>query len=664
MLRHRIILTREPGFAILVPSGSDVPHPEDPRPRCTRDPANRAFFLGGGEQIVMDTKALFDSLDIGVVAVAPDWTIAEWSSGAARVTGLASDQTLGRNFWVALSTAKGTDVERVLHEVLADGQPRSCLMRAPASEAAGTALEARVTRGPHSHLVIALERVRDELPPESRAAHLLSAFEVERRLYLQLFNSLPTPALVLTADGQILDANPEGARLLDVPDTPSVRGRSLTDWAPTDQHASLAAALRDAVNRGQEFHLTLEPAGEATRDVQAVIVNVDPIERSPKLLFLAVDVSREMLLQRKLLQADRLSQLGALVSGVAHELNNPLAAIAAFAELLAVDPHQADLKESADIIRAEAMRAGRIVRTLLDFARQRPRAYAAVDLAETVERVLSLQRSALKKARVRAAVAIPDDLPAVMGDPQELQQVVLNAVVNARQAVEASGRPGQVLIIAKRTDDHVLVAVEDTGPGVPPEILDRVFEPFFTTKGDEGTGLGLAISFGLVRGMGGRMWMQNIEGGGARLAFELPIDTARAADPAAAGSRPPERSLRVLVVEDEESVRRGMVLLAKRLGHEVTSVPGYEEAARQLAKSASYDALIVDVHLDEAHTGFDLFERLREEGGGGERRVIFTTGDSISVQTRDQLLRSERPVLRKPFSLDELREMLDRVAGE
>ena len=235
----------------------------------------------------MDTKALFDSLDIGVVAVAPDWTIAEWSSGAARVTGLASDQTLGRNFWVALSTAKGTDVERVLHEVLADGQPRSCLMRAPASEAAGTALEARVTRGPHSHLVIALERVRDELPPESRAAHLLSAFEVERRLYLQLFNSLPTPALVLTADGQILDANPEGARLLDVPDTPSVRGRSLTDWAPTDQHASLAAALRDAVNRGQEFHLTLEPAGEATRDVQAVIVNVDPIERSPKLLFLA-----------------------------------------------------------------------------------------------------------------------------------------------------------------------------------------------------------------------------------------------------------------------------------------------------------------------------------------------------------------------------------------
>src|SRR3989442_14559144 len=138
-------------------------------------------------------------------------------------------------------------------------------MRAPASEAAGTALEARVTRGPHSHLVIALERVRDELPPESRAAHLLSAFEVERRLYLQLFNSLPTPGLVLTADGQILDANPEGAKLLGAPDAPAVRGRSLAEWAAEPQRTGLVAALRDAVSKRQEFNLTL--AGGPVRDV-------------------------------------------------------------------------------------------------------------------------------------------------------------------------------------------------------------------------------------------------------------------------------------------------------------------------------------------------------------------------------------------------------------
>jgi signal transduction histidine kinase len=613
----------------------------------------------------VDPKTLLDSLETGVAAVAPDWTITEWSATAARITGLPADRVLGQNFWIAFSTAKGSDIEGVLHDVLADGEPRTYLMPAHASAPPGTVLETHVTRGPHNHLVLAFHETRDALPAESRAAQLLGAFEVDRRLYLQLFNSLPTPALVLTAEGQILEANPEGAKLLGAADAAAARGRSLADWTPASQRPALATALRNAVNQRQECHLTLEVPSEPTREARAVIANLDPIDSSPKLLFLAVDVSREFLLQRKLLQADRLSQLGALVSGVAHELNNPLAAIAAFAELLAVEPHQADLKESAEIIRAEAMRAGRIVRTLLDFARQRPHVRAAVDLAEIVDRVLSLQRSAFKKARVRGAVAIPDDLPAVRGDPQELQQVVLNAVVNARQAVEASGRPGQVLIVARRADNHVTVSVEDSGPGVPPEILERVFEPFFTTKGEEGTGLGLAISFGLVRAMGGRMWMQNIEGGGARLAFELPIDTAPVADQTGAGSRAPERALRVLVVEDEESVRRGMVLLAKRLGHEVTSVPGYAEAARRLAESAAaYDALLVDVHLDEAHTGFDLFEQLRAEGRGRERRIVFTTGDSISAQTRDQLLRSERPVLRKPFSLDELGEVLDRVAGD
>ncbi|HEU5260424.1 MAG TPA: ATP-binding protein [Gemmatimonadales bacterium] len=503
----------------------------------------------------------------------------------------------------------------------------------------------------------------NELTPESRAAELLDALETERRLYLQLFNSLPTPALVLTADGQILDVNPEGARLLGAPEPLHLRGRVLADWTPEPQRAVLAGALRDAVVKRQQLQLTVELAGEPAKEVQAVIVNVDPVEALPKLLLLAVDVSREVLLQRKLLQADRLSQLGALVSGVAHELNNPLAAIAAFAELLAMNPGQADLKESAQIIRTEAMRAGRIVQTLLDFARQRPRVRVAVDLAEIVQRVLALQRSALKKARMRVALAIADDLPAVIGDPQELQQVMLNAVVNARQAVEATGRPGQMLVTARRADDHVTVAVEDTGPGVPAEILDRVFEPFFTTKGDRGTGLGLAISFGLVRAMGGRIWMQNVEGGGARLSFELPMDTERAAVTTGGGFRRAERRLSVLVVEDEESVRRGMVLLAKRLGHEVTSVAGYDEATRRLADpKGRYDALLVDVHLEETHTGFELFEQLRIEGQGRERHIVFTTGDSISAQTRDQLQRSERPVLRKPFSLDELREVLERVA--
>jgi len=593
----------------------------------------------------MEAKDLLDTRGAGVAVIGPDWRIAEWSAGASRMTAVPATRALGQSIWIAFPAAKGTELERVFGEVLADGKPRTFLAPAGAPEVPGTVLETRVTRGPSEHLTLAFRPVHEELAPESRAEQLLSALEAERRLYLQLFSSLPTPALVLTRDGQILDANPEGAKLLGGAD---------------------AAALRHAVTRRQDVALAFEFAGEPPREVRAVVVNVDPVRASPKLLFLALDVSREMLLQQRLLQADRLSQLGALVSGVAHELNNPLAAIAAFGEALALDPHQADLEESAEVIRSEAMRAGRIVQTLLDFARQRPRTQTAVDLGEIAERVLALQRSALKKARIRTTVSVANDVPAVAGDPQELQQVMLNAVVNARQAIESTGRPGQIAIAARSSDHHVLVTVDDTGPGVPPEIIDRVFEPFFSTKAEHGTGLGLAISFGLVRGMGGRMWMQNIEGGegGARLSFELPVDAGSADAAAQAAAGKGGQRLSVLVVEDEEAVRRAMALLTRRLGHDVTAAGRFTEATERLAQGdARYDALLVDVHLDEAHTGFELFEHLRTEGRGRERRIVFTTGDSISTQTRDALERADRPVLRKPFSLDELREMLERVTA-
>ncbi len=612
----------------------------------------------------MDAKQLLDSLEHGVVAIAPDWTIAAWSATAARITGLPAERVMGQSFWVAFPAARATHIERVLQEVLHDGKPQMYLAPAAATDFPGMVFETQVSRGPHNHLIMVFRQVREQLGPESRAAHVMSALETERRLYLQLFSSLPTPALVLTVDGQILESNPEGVKLLGVADPAALRGRPMGDWTPSAQRGALAAALREAVTQRQELRLTVEYAGEPPRDVRAVIVNVDPMRQSPKLLFLALDVSRESLLQQRLLQADRLSQLGALVSGVAHELNNPLAAIAAFGEALTLDPSQADVQESAEVIRSEAMRAGRIVQTLLDFARQRPRVQTAVDLGEIADRVLALQRSGFKKARIRASVSVPRDVPAVAGDPQELQQVLLNAVVNARQAIETSGRPGQIVITAQATGNHVVVTVEDTGPGVPADILDRVFEPFFTTKAEQGTGLGLAISFGLVRGMGGRMWMQNVEGGGARLSFELPVDAGDVSARSAAGSAADSRRLKVLVIEDEDSVRRAMALLAKRLGHEVTTVGRFADATERLAApDVRYDALLVDVHLDDEHTGFDLFEQLREEGRGRERRIVFTTGDSISLQTRDALQQADRPVLRKPFSLDELREILERVAG-
>src|SRR5438093_473516 len=611
----------------------------------------------------MHSKALLDSLDAGVAAVAPDWTIVEWSRGAAELTGLPAERAVGTSFWMAFPTAKGTLVEQTLQDVRFDGQPRTYLAPARSPEFTGMVFETRVSIGLNGHLVLLFRPVRQDLAPESRAAQILTAFEGERLLYSQLFESLPSPALVLTVDGVILEANPAARSLLGVVDTRAARGLRLAQWAPAAGRPPFAAMLRDAVTSRQRCDFVVEFAGEAARTVHAVIENASPKGGIPKLLFLAVDVSREVLLQRKLLEADRLSQLGGLISGVAHELNNPLAAIAAFAEVLTLDAPQATVRESPEGIHTEAMRAGRVVQTLLDFARQRPRERRPVDIKDVVARVVALHRSALKKSGVLAVDHIPTDVPAVVGDPQELQQVLLNALVNAEQAIAATGLPGRVTFSSRRINDHLVVLVEDTGPGVAPEALGRVFEPFFTTKGDEGTGLGLAISNGLVRGMGGRMGLVNVEGGGAQLSVELPVDTAPlrpAVEPTAGRAA---RPLSLLVVEDEDSVRRAFELMAGRLGHRVTSAAGFNEAvARLRAPKGRYDAMIVDVHLDESHSGFDLFETLRLEGRGREARVVFTTGDSISKKTRDLLQLSARPVLRKPFNLEELREVLERVA--
>ena len=610
--------------------------------------------------MTMDPLVLLNSLEAGVAAISPGWRVSSWSPSAARLTGRPADEVIGAELWSAFPATRRAMIERTLGEVLADGVARTVVLPSRSAERGTTPLEIEACRAADGHLLLLIR----EAPPAAREPALPdpeAEADLECRLYARFFEALPTPALLLSPDGQIIHTNQPAVGFLGVPAGFGLRGRVLADWI---RSSDLAAALRAAATETQRLTVAVEiPGRDTPREAQLIIAATDGEAGSSRRLCLVHDISREVLLQRRLVQADRLSQLGALVSGVAHELNNPLAAIAAFAELLEEGTPDSAVAESAHIIAGEALRAGRIIRTLLDFAKHQQRTLQPVSLPDVVDRVLALQRSALKKARITTSVAFGSQLPHLRGDPRELQQVLLNAVVNATQAIAATGQPGRIEISARESDAHVVVSVEDSGPGVPPELLERVFEPFFTTKGDEGTGLGLSISSGLVRAMGGRMWLQNVDGRGARLSFELPLETAVAAPSMPPGARRAARPLKVLIVEDLPTLRRAMELLARRLGHEPTTVAGLAEAQALLADPrVDFEAFLIDVHLEEGHSGFDLFEQLRDEGQDRERRVVFTTGDSISPQTRDRLERADRPVLRKPFALDDLRDILDRLA--
>jgi C4-dicarboxylate-specific signal transduction histidine kinase len=229
-------------------------------------------------------------------------------------------------------------------------------------------------------------------------------------------------------------------------------------------------------------------------------------------------------LQRQVIRQERLAAVGQLVSGVAHEINNPLQAILGFAELLQMQANVPDdAKHDLMLIQKESARACGIIRNLALFARQQTGDAEPVALADVIASVAELRQRRLESEDIELRVedASRQHVLAVL---TELQQVVLNFVVNAEQAIVMSGRcPGRVTIRTRDEGDRVILEVEDTGPGIPPEYEARLFQPFFTTKPvGQGTGLGLSVSYGIVDSLGGHIGYRSAPAGGAIFYFDLP----------------------------------------------------------------------------------------------------------------------------------------------
>ena len=363
--------------------------------------------------------------------------------------------------------------------------------------------------------------------------------------------------------------------------------------------------------------------------------------------------------QEQLLQSEKMSAVGQLISGVAHELNNPLTAILGYAQLL----EGADLDHrSADYVRKlfkQAQRTHRVVQNLLSFARQRKPQKQEVDLRKVLEEALTLREYDLKVNNVSLERDLPEDLPSVVGDPHQLEQVFLNIVNNALDAiVEASGS-GVLKVRVFQKDAYVCVEFDDSGPGIKDP--SRIFDPFYTTKSiGKGTGLGLSICYGIVKEHGGEIVARNREEGGATIEVRL-LASEKPALPETVASTRRESVLagRVLLVEDEEAVLEFERDVLVGAGAEVTTSMSVEDTQDRL-RNGAFDVIVMNGRMPGGCSAQEMYEWIATNCPGLEKGLLLTFSTVTDQQTRSFLQEHGVPSLAKPF---EVADLISQVRG-
>jgi two-component system NtrC family sensor kinase len=401
-----------------------------------------------------------------------------------------------------------------------------------------------------------------------------------------------------------------------------------------------------------------EAAGDGVITIEALVRDVSERKRVD-------DQSRD--LYQQLLQAEKMAALGQTISGVAHELNNPLATILSCAERL-MEATAGEPQRHVNVILGEAERAARIVRNLLTFARKRQSTRAMIDLNQIIEQTIALRAYGRRVTSIEVITALASGLPQVFADAQQIQQVLLNLVTNAEQAMLTAFGRG-TLVVRTWHDvecDVAVIEVTDDGPGIPADLQSRIFDPFFTTKEvGKGTGLGLTVAYAIVQEHGGRIRVQssapastgaNASGPGTSFLVELPVSVTHGPTPPPRPAQSPSietiRGARILLVEDERALATAVAEALTDAGLNVEHAGDGEEAFARVRQS-TYDAVICDLKMPRVD-GMMLYRAIAAATPSLTRRVIFVTGDVAGTDAERFLEESGCRWLAKPFRLADL----------
>lgn len=377
------------------------------------------------------------------------------------------------------------------------------------------------------------------------------------------------------------------------------------------------------------------------------------------------DITGQRQIQSKLQQTEKMAAVGQLVSGIAHELNNPLTSIMGYAQLLNHRVPDSQTGE-ARMIFEEAERASRIVKNLLSYARQAEPERTRTEVNEVIERTVALREYELKMQNIGVRCELEPNLPATLADPHQLQQVILNLLINAEQAIRATRGKGRIQVRTRKlSDTRLAIEIADDGPGISPEISARVFDPFFTTKPPGvGTGLGLAIVHRIVEQHEGNIRFENLAVRGAKFTIELPLLPIPARDSRLALSVVPIPAKKmpaadILVVEDEATVAQFVADVLREDGHNVDAVLDSQEALLRVSRHR-YDMIICDLRMPRLD-GPAFYDALVRSRNTARHHILFITGDTLGPHTMEFLKSHDLQFLTKPFLVEELKLAVYRV---
>lgn len=512
----------------------------------------------------------------------------------------------------------------------------------------------------------------------ARSQRLRDLGASEARL-IGIIESAEEAIITLDSTGHISLCNPAADRMFHLPPG-GILGRSLDDFLPTHEMPAVTerkhdgpATMQGTARRddGSEFPVEFSAGSlrESPTPGRVVILRDLTVAR-------AAAQEREEL-ERSIAESQKMVAIGRLVSGVAHELNNPLAVVLGQSEQLLEAPEGHDNRPALHLIHEQAHRARHIVRDLLASVRQRDETREPADLTEVVLHIIAAHGSRVTGAGVTVDTMLDTGVGPVMIDRLGIEQVVVNLLINA---CDAAGTGGSIRLTTRVREGAAELVVEDSGAGVADDLVPRLFEPFFTTKPvGQGTGLGLPVSLGVVEQHGGTLRFENRPepGIGARFVVSLPLDVsgtpavpATAAHRAALLPRPVPLATgghaEVMIIDDESAVRATLARIFQRGGWPVRQAASAEEGLAWLLSATESElpaVIICDLKMP-GMDGRELHRLLHARRPNVLSRLMFVTGDVMDPAMAEFLANAGRPVVEKPFTVAEIGRAVEEVLGE